>query len=71
MELEGIRSFRKTSQNTFEYIPACDLKHSDDEAHDTHHRKIRPTVYKTFIKMRSTEKNAKVKVSFIRFYDMF
>ncbi|XP_055324128.1 uncharacterized protein C2orf42 homolog isoform X2 [Sitodiplosis mosellana] len=58
MELEVVRSFRKTSQNTFEYIPASELINSEDEVFDNN-RKIRPTVYKTFLKMKSVDKNAK------------
>ncbi|XP_031633462.1 uncharacterized protein C2orf42 [Contarinia nasturtii] len=57
MELEVVRSFRKTSQNTFEYIPANDLINSDDEAVDANNRKIRPTTYKTFLKMKNADSN--------------
>lgn len=60
MELEVVRSFRKTSQNTFEYIPASDLINSGDDVLDGHNRKIRPTLYKTFLKTKSVEKNVKV-----------
>lgn len=60
MELEVVRSFRKTSQNTFEHIPINELNNSEDEADDGYNRKIRPTVYKTFLKMKDGEKNTKV-----------
>lgn len=60
MELEVVRSFRKTSQNTFEYMPTNSLNISDDEASDGYNRKIRPTLYKTFLKVKCVEKQSKV-----------
>lgn len=57
MELEVVRSFRKTSQNTFEYISARDLSSLEDDrmAINSNNRRIRPTIYKTFLKLKGFE----------------
>lgn len=57
MELEVVRSFRKTSHNTFEYLSASDLSSLEDEsmAADGNNRRIRPTIYKTFLKLKGFE----------------
>lgn len=56
IELEVVRSFRKTSQNTFEYISLSEMnKFDEDIALDCNNRKIRPTIYKTFLKVKSLE----------------
>lgn len=61
MELEVLRSFRKISQNSFEYISPSEMNNYDDSAAlDSHNRKIRPTIYKTFLKTKSTGSNSKV-----------
>lgn len=60
IELEVVRSFRKTSQNTFEYISFSEMNKLDEDiALDCNNRKIRPTIYKTFLKVKSLE-NGKV-----------
>lgn len=56
-----VRSFRKTSQNTFEHININDLKQYDEDVTlESNNRKIRPTIYKTFLKVKSLENNNKV-----------
>lgn len=61
MELEIIREFRQTSQNTFEHVNINNLHHVEEMAAiEGHNRKIRPTIYKTFLKVKSLDSDTKV-----------
>lgn len=60
IELEVVRSFRRTTFDTFEYINVSEIDKTDEcYANGTgNNRKIRPTTYKTFLKVKNSEKVA-------------
>lgn len=61
MELEVIREFRKTSQNTFQHVHANEVNYlNESAAFDGNNRKIRPTIYKTFLRVKSLDNDSKV-----------
>lgn len=65
MQLETMRCFNKTSLNTFKYIE-LDVKdnsiaHNQPHSNDNQLRKIRPTIYKTFLRAKNIENNSKVR----------
>lgn len=63
MELETMRSFNKTSSNTFKYIDSDVKDHSiaHNQPNNNQFRKIRPTIYKTFLRAKNIENNSKVR----------
>lgn len=58
IELEVVRSFQRTMHNTFEYINANEMDKTDESfaGANGNNRKIRPTTYKTFLKVKSLDK---------------
>lgn len=62
MELETVRSFNKTQMNTYKYIESDDTDNPIEQSQLTNKqlRKIRPTIYKTFLKVKNLENNVKV-----------
>lgn len=63
MEIEPVRLFEQTSPNTFEPInPDIQSSSAELDQQTSHrHRKIRPMIYKTFLKTKQIETIAKVR----------
>lgn len=57
IELEAVRPFRRTTHNTYEYINLNEMDKADESYANAggNNRKIRPTTYKTFLKVKNID----------------
>lgn len=61
MTLEPIRLFDQTGLNTFKHIESDAMNTDHDQpTTSSQYRKIRPAIYKTFLKTKDNDSNTKV-----------